>query len=1207
MTDALRFVRKAFTVSVVITTIAWSIGLAAFIAPLTAHAATMTAGDLIKASLPAVYYYGADGKRYVFPNEKTYKTWYADFSSVKTVTDAELAAVAIGGNATYRPGVKMVKITTDPKVYAVAKGGSLRWVKTEDVAKALYGNDWNKQVDDVPDAFFTNYTVGADVAAAADFDKAAQQAGSTTINQDKGLSAAGAGVGTGLTVALAPDNPAASTLVTSGTNTSWAAQGLATVMKLRFTASADGAVKVKTLKLKRSGISADSDLKSMHLYSDGVPTPMARLADYTSISSAIVTFNDANGLFTVPAGKSSDVAVRLDLDRATDANKSFRFSVEAAADVTTDGAATNGSFPVASALHETAAVTDGARVQVSSETIPASVDSGTTNKEALRFNFQATGQKVELRGVNFKMVGTAGTADITNLKLFDGGTQLGSTVAGLASDGTAWFDLSASPLVVSAGVTKTLSVNVDVVGGVNRTFEMTVQKESDWVIWDINYSAYVLPDDSSAVGTYTVLEGASNISINAGTLTMSKATNSPTGDVTRSSTNVEVARFDFKASGEAVKIENIYMYCDVSDIADSSTTGGLDNMKLLVDGVQAGSTFDCEEEDEINVNLGSSFIIPGNTTKTLLVKADTYTVAAGAHTAGAVVTVSVRRDDTTSAPGTARGQVSLSSITMTNVTGNSLTFRTGAVTSASNVTLGNYSATNPTGVANAQGARLASFVITGGLGEDADVTRVRLRDGTTNRNLGEDFQNLRVVRRDTGVQAGTTVGALNTGTTVGNYTFTPGTAIRVKKSEQLVFDVYADVLSTVTNSAVAYTGLDLLDVSATGVTTGASADDTTVRVLQTVYLAASGNLTVTADAATPNADNLVLGQTGVELARFRFAADAAEAASVSQVITTFQFRDLGGNADTVTGTWRNLKVYEAESGALLSTAATLSSANNTLHPYATFAGLSWNIPKGGAKTLVVKADLSPFDDGGVASSTWRVEFRENYTSNNASAQADESVTVRGVGSGSDLTGTTLDIGAATDSDVRGSVMDVFKSKLTLAHASDAPSGVQSAGAEQTVAKFVVTNTSAGSYTAMLELLNLTITAAGASLTGTSADVNIYKSSVTSANRLSTTDDCSATLGCPSGGSWAGTAGSNKTSVTDGNFTDTQISAGSSLTLIVTMETNTAGFSANETLTVGVGSQAAVQYLQWDDDANDSTGRDYTVSTSLPLTGKTLVY
>src|SRR3989344_4361505 len=99
MTNTLKFGRRAFTIGVVSATIAWSVGLGSLLAPLAAKAAV--AGDLIKASQPAVYYYGSDGKRYVFPNEKTYKTWYADFSAVKVITDAELATYAIGGNATY--------------------------------------------------------------------------------------------------------------------------------------------------------------------------------------------------------------------------------------------------------------------------------------------------------------------------------------------------------------------------------------------------------------------------------------------------------------------------------------------------------------------------------------------------------------------------------------------------------------------------------------------------------------------------------------------------------------------------------------------------------------------------------------------------------------------------------------------------------------------------------------------------------------------------------------------------------------------------------------------------------------------------------------------------------------------------------------------------------------------------------------------------
>jgi len=152
----------------------------------TVHAAPVS-GDLIKGSTDSVYYYGGDGKRYVFPTEKTYKTWYADFSSVRSVSDAELGAIMIGGNATYKPGVKMVKITTDPKVYAVAANGTLRWVMTESVARDLYGTDWNTKIDDVPDAFFINYRIGAPVASASDFRPSTETAAATSINTDRGL------------------------------------------------------------------------------------------------------------------------------------------------------------------------------------------------------------------------------------------------------------------------------------------------------------------------------------------------------------------------------------------------------------------------------------------------------------------------------------------------------------------------------------------------------------------------------------------------------------------------------------------------------------------------------------------------------------------------------------------------------------------------------------------------------------------------------------------------------------------------------------------------------------------------------------------------------------------------------------------------------------------------------------------------------------
>jgi len=117
----------------------------------------------------AVYYVGSDGKRHAFPNEKAYFTWYSDFSGVQIVNGTDIASMPLGPNMTYNAGIRMVKFQTVPKVYGVAPNGELRWIKTEEIATGLYGADWNMKIDDVSDAFYTNYTFGVDVNAVSDF------------------------------------------------------------------------------------------------------------------------------------------------------------------------------------------------------------------------------------------------------------------------------------------------------------------------------------------------------------------------------------------------------------------------------------------------------------------------------------------------------------------------------------------------------------------------------------------------------------------------------------------------------------------------------------------------------------------------------------------------------------------------------------------------------------------------------------------------------------------------------------------------------------------------------------------------------------------------------------------------------------------------------------------------------------------------------
>src|SRR5690606_18432250 len=94
----------------------------------------------------AVYYCGQDGKRYVFPTLGVFLSWYDGFSAIVEIPVETMAQIALGGNARYRPGVRMVKLQTDPKTYAVAPGGVLRWVTTETIAEQLYGQLWNTKI-----------------------------------------------------------------------------------------------------------------------------------------------------------------------------------------------------------------------------------------------------------------------------------------------------------------------------------------------------------------------------------------------------------------------------------------------------------------------------------------------------------------------------------------------------------------------------------------------------------------------------------------------------------------------------------------------------------------------------------------------------------------------------------------------------------------------------------------------------------------------------------------------------------------------------------------------------------------------------------------------------------------------------------------------------------------------------------------------------
>lgn len=1225
MTNALKIGKRALHIGVAASTIAWSIGLATFVMPLAAKAATVSSGDLIKASLPAVYYYGGDGKRYVFPNEKTFFTWYTDFSAVKKITDSELAAISIGGNVTYRPGVKMVKINTDPRTYVVSAGGVLRHVASEAVAVALYGATWNRQIDDVSDAFFTNYTVGSSVSAASDFDKAAQTSAAGSINVDKGLPSSGIVTGGGaLQVSAAADSPVGGSVIadTDSTNDTNGNDHRYVALKVRFLSSGSAA-KVTGLKLHRGGVAGDSDMDALYLF-DGD----TYLTQNSSLASGVASFSNSAGLFTVPAGGEKVITVKVDVDNNATSGKTISWSL-AASDVTSDASSVSGS--VNGSLFTVANVTDIGYVEVANVTPSAATTvDPQDNYELWRFKFDANDQNMLVKSVTLTNVGSVAASDLQNLKLMDGSTQLGAT-ASQVDNSKVTFNLSGMPdggLKMLSGTTKQLSLRGDIKGGTNRTYRWSIQQSYDVVAMDLNYNIEVTVSGDGAA--FSVIQAGGATTINTGNLTVQIETDSPSSNIPDAATNVNLAKWTLSAAGEAVQIDTLDISCGSGD-----GTTVLKNVKLTYAGSQVGttmSTMTCSGSSPAGTDFsfGNTFVVPIGSSGSLLFNADLTdaTVASGDTIVANLV------QGTTNA----KGKTSLTAISTSAVSGRTVTVASGLLSVSKNASLSDYTAQRPLGVSGLSNVRIGSFTITGGA-ETSTVSGITMKDDVATSSdtvtLADYFLNLKLKHGTT--QLGSTVGSL-TDTDSTTYEFSLNPAVSVGVGETYVVDVYADIksspgtLSTLNADTTNAGAIILVDkVTATGVVTSSDNSYSTDVALQALNIATNGSLRVTQNGSTPTDSQMTLGSTEQVMVKFTLAEESnAEDILVTKFVVADSMTANTAQPFNATGTLRNLKLWNGDT--LLGTIASLDSTTyNTSVPLAVFdlsglVGGGLTVPKGGNIVLTVKADLTPWSEGGSSSTTHKLMVLGGGSSTNwttgqcggvsaagpsagdwdcTTAGFQDAVVATGKGSGFAISqpnataSAGLVIGSTTGSvsgSANGNTMDALRAKLTVAHASDAPSGLQTKNSEATVAKFVFTNTSPGGYSITLKALNLDMNSSGIStpLGGTQPVLKIYKDSIDATNQLASS---SMNL---TGGAFV-----QDTQMTDANFTDLEIAANSSRTVIVTLDTSNSDITANDTVSVGIQTAGTgpTNPILWSDGAATSL----TEVNSLPLTGKTLSY
>jgi len=141
---------------------------------------------LKKSEKSEIYYYAADGKRYIFPTAETYRTWFGtiQISDISTYDLLKLYETPLGGNVTCRPGT-LLQTPTDPNIYIVVKNGHIRALTDKNLLDLIYNYKWEKAVLTIPNYHFTNYKIDKPISNLSEFPDIPS---AIIIDQDKGLS-----------------------------------------------------------------------------------------------------------------------------------------------------------------------------------------------------------------------------------------------------------------------------------------------------------------------------------------------------------------------------------------------------------------------------------------------------------------------------------------------------------------------------------------------------------------------------------------------------------------------------------------------------------------------------------------------------------------------------------------------------------------------------------------------------------------------------------------------------------------------------------------------------------------------------------------------------------------------------------------------------------------------------------------------------------
>jgi hypothetical protein len=796
-----------------------------------------------------------------------------------------------------------------------------------------------------------------------------------------------------------------------------AIQGAARVPFTKFTVRAGASnVTMTGVMVMRTGPGVDGNFSGVTLLDEngqqiGIAKTLGSLHTAT-VGESVVIPAGTSRTFTIAGNMASSLT--------TNAGQVVALAVTG---VNVDGGVTvtgvSETAPIVGAYH----VINGTLTLGTATMNVSSLDPNNTNsKEIGTSNFVFAGvrmtagsaEDVLLKSIRWNQAGSAGSGDLSNVRVVVDGTEYPTTIS---ADGKYYTASFGSGIKIEKGLQKDVTIKADIVGGANRTVRFDIYKSTDVYVEGLTYMQGITPtagstsassDSTAEFTTGTPFFHGALQNVTAGSVTtVSKATagDGAAQNVAVNVTNQTLGGFEADIKGESVSVQSTIFWFQVSGSGGSITD--IDNVSLFLKGVNgAADTIVAGPQD-----VASTGKVTFTDTVTFPTGKNTYILKGKLGTSFTNNQTVIASTTPSSDWSNVTGQITGNNITLSNglVTFNTMTVKAATTTvtvssspSSQNVVMGQTAFT----LANFQYDASAS-------GEDI---RVNSAQYTAETDTGASYPTNCFAYDGTTRLNSTAVNP----TSDGAKTFTFDTALVVPKGTVKTVALKCDIP---TNLTADDTFEWKLAASATNQATGTGSSQTiTLTVADStnnqnkMTFKSGGSFTVQLDSSSPSYSVKAANTTGNTSTVFKLRA-TNEAITLSQIALQLS----NSSASSTPGNLTNVTLWDGATqvGTAVFTGSTRFATTTLSAPFV--------IPKDADKMLTVKVDLAPIgtSEAGTQGALVQVDY-----------DGGDSTGTRGVGQAS---GSTINTGSTSDTATDG--YRVFKSVPTVAADSLSATGV----------------------------------------------------------------------------------------------------------------------------------------------------------------------